>query len=124
MIASSLRLIESEGGARRSTSLSTVEARFCRQKEVVASRGGFAGKSVRQATSERLKGARRDFEFGCVLRGEQICGVVTSFPSQKVVARRIELRPPTPNQSLEPTRMLGTSAAEQPRVPSIRVAHL
>ena len=29
-----------------------------------------------------------------------------------------------PNQSLEPTRMLGTSPAEQARVPSIRVAHL
>jgi hypothetical protein len=29
-----------------------------------------------------------------------------------------------PNQSLEPTRVLGTSAAEPPRVPSTRVAHL
>ena len=29
-----------------------------------------------------------------------------------------------PNQSLEPTTMLGTSAAEQPLVPSIVVAHL
>ena len=108
----------------RATSLSTVEARFCRQKEVVASRGSFAGKIVRQATSERWKGALREFEFGGEIRGEHICGVVTSSPNQKVVARRIELRPPTPNQSLEPTRMLGTSAAEQPRVPSTRVAHL
>ena len=29
-----------------------------------------------------------------------------------------------PNQALQPTRMLGTSAAEQPRVPSTRVADL
>ena len=29
-----------------------------------------------------------------------------------------------PNQSPEPTRMLGTSPAEQARVPSTRVAHL
>ena len=29
-----------------------------------------------------------------------------------------------PNQTLEPTRVLGTSAAEPPRVPSTRVAHL
>jgi hypothetical protein len=29
-----------------------------------------------------------------------------------------------PNQSLEPTSMLGTSAAEPPRVPSTLVAHL
>ena len=29
-----------------------------------------------------------------------------------------------PNQALEPTDMLGTSAAEQPWVPSISVAHL
>ena len=29
-----------------------------------------------------------------------------------------------PNQSPEPTRVLGTSAAEPPRVPSTRVAHL
>ena len=124
MFASSLRVIESEGGARRSTSLSTVEARFCRQKGVVASRGGFPGKVVRQTTSARLKGARREFEFGGVRRGGHICSVVTSFPNQKVVARRIELRPPTPNQSLEPTRVLGTSAAEQPLVPSRVVAHL
>ena len=30
----------------------------------------------------------------------------------------------TPNKTPEPTRMLGTSAAEQPLVPSTRVAHL
>ena len=30
----------------------------------------------------------------------------------------------TPNQSLEPTSVLGTSAAEQPLVPSTLVAHL
>jgi hypothetical protein len=29
-----------------------------------------------------------------------------------------------PNQSLEPTSVLGTSAAEQPLVPSTLVAHL
>ena len=36
-------------------------------------------------------------------------------------ASAVETRP---NQSLEPTSMLGTSAAEPPRVPSTLVAHL
>ncbi len=43
------------------------------------------------------------------------------FCSNRTFRRRIQNGP---NQSLEPTRVLGTSAAEPPRVPSTRVAHL
>jgi len=79
---------------------------------------------VCRAAQRLKKSARRIFEFVGERVGQHIFGVVTWFENGKIAARHSELRPPTPNQSSEPTPTSGTSAAGQPRVPAAVVAHL
>jgi len=63
--------------------------------------------------------------------GQRVRSVVTSGHSGsarrfkgRISARRMKLFPPTPNQALQPTRMLVTCRADARPAPSTRVADL
>ena len=84
----------------------------------------FAKGFVRQDAAAKKASAAIVFGFSCGDEGSvQIRGAVGVRGAEKEAGAvsAVETRP---NQSLEPTRVLGTSAAEPPRVPSTRVAHL
>jgi len=115
----------------------TIAARFWRQKEVIALRIGSpvkSGRKERFAVIARRRSAWRNseassegrvwragaFEIARRESSEQVRCVVT-WNSKAAVVRIVR---PSSNQSSEPTPMLGTSAAEQPLVPSTVVAHL
>jgi hypothetical protein len=83
-------------------------------------------------------GSRRDSRFGEAIRSSDFSPVENADDSEsrtstseirKVESQAEEIGAVTaigtqPNQALEPTTLLGTSAAEQPLVPSRVVAHL
>ena len=65
------------------------------------------------------------FEFGgSQLNGRLVLSFRQSDDWKRIEVEMAALLTKRPNQALQPTRMLGTSAAEQPLVPSTRVADL
>jgi hypothetical protein len=98
-----------------------------RKKEVVCP-------AAKEPSDER-KRALRGFKFVGERCSRHVLGVVTSRRNGKLVAPRMKLRPPTPNQAPEPTRLRGPffvsgfsahhrSYFERVETPLARVAHL
>jgi hypothetical protein len=76
---------------------SNVSALAQRKKEKVCS----AAKESREDRKRALRG----FAFVGERSSRHVLGVVTSVRNRKVAASRMKLRPPTPNQPPEPTRL-------------------
>jgi hypothetical protein len=90
---------------------------------------------AKKVSSDERKRALRCLEFVGERRSHHGRSVVTSQKNGKLAAPHSELRPPTPNQSPEPTRLLGPFFAsgfsahhrsyfERVETPLARVAHL
>ena len=109
--------VRQESVAKKASSAIGGRASRRAKKQISAARGvDIAGREKGSVWIRSVVGVRRVKSSAKIFRlvekariGED--GAVTA----------VETRP---NQSLEPTTLLGTSAAEQARVPSIRVAHL
>ena len=95
-------------------------------------------REIRKRSSRHADAVARNWKHA--LRGRETCGEVISRRERSVVtsdlsvsawlvkkvevALRMKLRPPEPNQTLQPTRMLVTIRADARLAPSIRVADL
>lgn len=101
-----------------------LQKKFARIDSEIASMAGRQGRSaeLRQAISHQ---DGTDEALYIVTRVGHACiWISVGFSLAVIAAAEFSREKQTPNQPPEPTGMLGTSAAEPPRVPSTPVAHL
>ena len=124
---------DSEGGVF-AAALSATGVRFVESDRTVVAALFPSGAALENRPVQRAEPTSAEPLDGCVWRAARGAAkteldfrLSDRAPAQRwpaISSGKEAFQPFGPNQTLEPTRMLGTSPAEQARVPSIRVAHL